>query len=167
MPPLVRLLVTVGGLGLMRPASGTWGSLPPALIAALFVLTGVSAWAWVAVMGGLVVVFSLACVAGGDWAEAEFGRKDPGEVVADETAGMALTLLTFAGLGQGESMSIGRGLMVVAVAFVAFRVMDVIKPPPARGLQRVPGGWGILLDDIAAGAMAAVLTWALLLTGVV
>ncbi|MBL8757474.1 MAG: phosphatidylglycerophosphatase A, partial [Phycisphaerae bacterium] len=124
MPPLVRLLVTVGGLGLMRPASGTWGSLPPALIAALFVLTGVSAWAWVAVMGGLVAVFSLACVAGGDWAEADFGKKDPGEVVADETAGMALTLLTFAGLGQGESMTIGRGLMVVAVAFVAFRVMD-------------------------------------------
>jgi len=167
MPPLVRLLVTVGGLGLMRPASGTWGSLPPALIAALFVLTGVSAWAWVAVMGGLVAVFSLACVAGGDWAEAEFGKKDPGEVVADETAGMALTLLTFAGLGQGESMTIGRGLMVVAVAFVAFRVMDVIKPPPARGLQGVPGGWGILLDDLAAGAMAAVLTWALVLTGVV
>lgn len=167
MPPLLRVLVTVGGLGLMRPASGTWGSLPPAVIAAVFVLAGVPAWAWVAVMGGVVVVFSLACVAGGDWAEAEFGKKDPGEVVADETAGMALTLVTFAGLGQVEGMSVGRGLMVVAAAFVAFRLMDVIKPPPARGLQRAPGGWGILLDDLAAGAMASVLTWALLLTGVV
>jgi phosphatidylglycerophosphatase A len=121
---------------------------------------GVWAWVWVAAMVVLLLVFAGACLAFGDAAEARFGRKDPGQVVADEVAGMALTLVPLpwlvgvSGVWCAESPVL-RGLWLVAVGFVAFRFFDVLKPPPARGLQRVPGGWGILLDDLFAGVYAA------------
>ncbi len=166
MPRFGRFMVTVGGLGLMRPASGTWGSLPPAVLAAVFVAFRVGPWAWVGVMLAITLVFSLACIVYGDWAEAEFGKKDPGEVVADETAAMALTLAFVPMLGT-ETWGFWRAMLVIAAAFVAFRVMDILKPPPARGLQRVPGGWGILLDDLIAAVMAAIVVWAGVLGGVV
>ena len=48
--------------------------------------------------------------------------------------------------------------LAVGAAFVLFRIFDIIKPWPARGLQRVPGGWGILIDDLIAGLYAAAVT---------
>ncbi len=49
-----------------------------------------------------------------------------------------------------------RNLSIAVVAFLAFRFFDILKPPPARGLQRLGGGLGILIDDLIAGAMALV-----------
>lgn len=74
------------------------------------------------------------------------GRKDPGLVVVDEVAGVWATLvfLPFT--------------MPTAVAgFLLFRVMDVLKPYPARDLERLPGGWGIMADDLMAGVYANLL----------
>jgi phosphatidylglycerophosphatase A len=48
-------------------------------------------------------------------------------------------------------------LLTLAVAFAAFRLFDVTKPPPARQLEKLPGGWGILLDDLAAAVYANIL----------
>ena len=49
---------------------------------------------------------------------------------------------------------------VMIIGFFAFRAMDIIKPQPARYLERVPNGWGIMLDDVIAGVYANLLTWA-------
>ena len=47
---------------------------------------------------------------------------------------------------------------MAATAFFAFRICDIVKPPPANGLQKLPAGWGILVDDLVAGVYALVLT---------
>ena len=141
------LMVTTFGLGFMRPASGTWGSMPTVVIAGLLLALGqVPVWgtlAWWIYHGALLAVFlifSAACVQFGSAAEVRFGKKDPGQVVADETAGQCLPLM-----------------FLPAHAFDSpFRA--AIKPWPAYGLQRLAAGWGVLMDDIAAGIQAAIIT---------
>jgi phosphatidylglycerophosphatase A len=156
-------LLTVFGLGHLRPASGTWGSLPPPLIAAGLVFLHLDpahqqtgSWIFRGVMIALVIGFSWSCIALGDAGEARWG-KDPSRIVADETAGQALTLLF---LPAWCFQDRGRALLYLLIAFVAFRVCDVLKPWPANSLQRVRGGWGVLLDDLVAGAYAGLLTLA-------
>lgn len=142
-------LVTVFGLGLLRPAPGTWGSLPGPALALLMLASGAPAWAVNAALGGVAVVFGAACASLGARAERRFGMKDPPQVVADETAGQCVALLA---LPWGEGA--GWNLLLAATAFVAFRVFDILKPPPIDALQRARGGWGILLDDVLAGVYA-------------
>ncbi len=152
---LPTLALTAGGLGLLRPAPGTWGSLPPAAIAAALLWLGAPWWVVNVALGGLLALGSLACLRYGDEGERIFGKKDPGSVVADEVAGQALTLLFLP--WPGES----RGIALAAlVGFLTFRAMDIVKPPPARGLQRIRGGAGILVDDLIAGVYAAIVTQA-------
>ncbi|MEQ9096840.1 MAG: phosphatidylglycerophosphatase A [Phycisphaerales bacterium] len=149
--------VTFFGLGHMRPFPGTWGSLPPLVLAMLLLLVlSDAAYAPVLRLAMLLVAiaFTLACVLLGDKAEPRFGRKDPSQVVADEVAGMALclTLMPVVDAGWGRF-----GTLILA--FVFFRAMDVVKPWPAYALQAKPGGWGVVLDDLAAGVQAAILLW--------
>jgi len=155
---------TAGGLGHMWPASGTWGSLPPALLMVGMAWTPAPGWVHMLVQLVLAVLASIACVRVGDRVEQVAGRKDPGVVVIDEVAGMALTLvlsllgvaLSSGGIARlGESMPLTLPLAVAAGGFFWFRVMDVIKPPPARRLQAVPGGLGVLIDDLVVAPNAA------------
>lgn len=148
-----KFALTAGGLGLLRPAPGTWGSLPPVVVAALLAWQGAPAWSIEAALVLLVVLGSAACLRYGDDGERIFGKKDPGSVVADEVAGQALTLIA---LPWPADL---RGIALTAlVGFLSFRVMDIVKPPPARGLQRIRGGAGILIDDLIAGVYAAIVT---------
>ncbi len=141
---------TTFGLGYLRPASGTWGSMPPAIIVLLMLLTGTPAWIITITMALIVVAFTIACIMGGDEAEARFNRKDPGQVVADETAGMAVAMLWLPSqANDGFIMAV----FTVGLCFVMFRILDVIKPWPIGGLQRIPGGWGIVIDDLLAGLL--------------
>jgi len=153
MNALKKLLITGLGTGYLPVAPGTWGS---AAVAVIFLLV-----AWGAdgrgycVTGTMVVVMTVAsvlCVALGPAAEKLFGRKDPSHCTIDEWAGQALT---FALLPVGGGWA-GR-LTTAAVGFVAFRVMDILKPPPARQLEKLPHGWGVLLDDLMAGLYANLL----------
>ncbi|MFN5663239.1 MAG: phosphatidylglycerophosphatase A [Planctomyces sp.] len=152
-------LVTVFGLGFRRPAPGTWGSLPPVLVAAALLSVGIGpgsslalgAPLWYASLGLIVLLFSCACVAQGHIAESLLGRNDATPVVAHEAAGMALTLLF---LPPAAVTSPGMIAYSLAFAFVAFRVCDIVKPFPANIIQRAPAGWGILLDDLFAGVYA-------------
>lgn len=156
--------VTAGGLGHMWPASGTWGSLPPALLMVGLAWTLAPGWVHMLVQGVLAALASIACVRVGDRVEQVVGRKDPGVVVIDEVAGMALTLalaLLGVAISSGgvqrlaEPMPVTLPLAVAAGGFFWFRVMDVIKPPPARRLQAVPGGLGVLIDDLVVAPYAA------------
>lgn len=150
---------TTFGLGFMRPASGTWGSLPTVILAGALIALGAGPIekpiVYYAALGAVFLFFCWASLAGGGEAEYVFGKKDPGKVVADETAGQVLPLLALpaASLASGPTT-----IFTLAFAFVAFRVADIVKPWPARGLQKLPGGVGILVDDLIAGlyALAAV-----------
>ncbi len=152
-------LLTLCGLGHRRPASGTWGSLPVLVFGAALLYPhfewGWPVWLFHVGMALWVIVFSLACVMYGDHAEARFGR-DPSEVVADEAAGQGLTLLL---LPMAALENTAAGLFLFVMSFFAFRVMDIFKPWPADRLQRIVGGWGILLDDLAAAVWAAAVMW--------
>jgi phosphatidylglycerophosphatase A len=77
-------------------------------------------------------------------------RKDPGLVVIDEVVGQWITLAGVTSLGWKSWVA----------AFLLFRVLDVVKPPPARQLERLPGGVGIVLDDVMAGLYGALVLFA-------
>ncbi len=148
---LARLAATVGGLGDLLPAPGTTvGSLAGALLSWLAAAAWPAAVIPVAV-AGLVLVLPLSVWACGTEARRR-GIADPGPVVIDEVAGQWVALALV-------SCVLGRqpGPRELAVSFLLFRVFDVVKPWPIRRLERLPGGWGIVADDLAAGAAAAVL----------
>src|SRR5262249_35551144 len=146
-------MVTVFGLGYLRPAPGTWGSLPSVLIAAALVAAGAGPghWAYYAAMIALALVFTVSCVALGDQAQARFWTKDPSQAVADEPAGAAGPLLFLPPAAPLRPVAAALSLLG---AFLAFRFMDIVKPFPARRIQSVPGGWGVVLDDLVAGVYA-------------
>lgn len=140
-----ELLVTAGGLGLAPWAPGTFGTLGGLALAAVAGVSLPGPYAgWLLL---LALAASAGCVATGPWAERHYGRKDPPPVVLDEVAGYMVAAL----------WPVFPGWTHLAVAFLAFRITDILKPWPARGLQRLPAGWGIVVDDLVAGA------WALLL----
>ncbi len=147
----VRLL-TVFGLGRLRPAPGTWGSAAAVCFCLGVLWSRASPQAITIAMLVVVVVFSVACVAFGRWAEKHYGRSDPSEVVADEVAGqgLALLILPWHTPGDGNLWN----LAMAGTAFAAFRFFDILKPPPINQIQHAPAGWGILLDDLLAGAAA-------------
>lgn len=147
-------LVTTFGLGHMRPAPGTWGSLPPCVLAGVWYFAGgdLSGTTFTGVMIAVAVAFSLVCLVFGRLAEIRYGKKDPSQVVADETAGQALPLIA---LPAFATDTLAHAFWTVTAAFVLFRIFDITKPPPARQLQSLKGGAGILIDDLIAGAMAA------------
>ena len=76
--------------------------------------------------------------------------------VADEVAGQAIALLWLPWALPESPGALARNMAIAVSAFLAFRFFDILKPPPARGLQRLGGGLGILIDDLIAGAMALV-----------
>ena len=135
------LVASVGGLGTLRPAPGTWGSLAAALAGAG--LVGHPAW----LAAGVV-----AASAAGVWAIPRAGGDhDPGWVVIDEVAGQWLAMLGLAGSGlSGWALAAG-----IAAAFVAFRALDVAKPGPVGWADRHEGAAWVVADDLVAGALAA------------
>ena len=152
-----RRIASLCGAGLLPGAPGTWGSLATCVL--LFpILAGVgpNPIAWFGVLFCGLALFSILCVVVGKHAVTDFGREDPGPFVLDEAAGICLTLL-FLPVRTGWGLAI-----TLAIGFAAFRLFDVTKPPPARQLERLPAGWGILCDDLAAAVYANLLCQILL-----
>lgn len=163
------LALTSGGLGFLRPAPGTWGSLPPVALAGVLLLAGATPTALNLTLAAVLAVSSALCVLFGRYGESRFGRKDAAEVVIDETAGQCLPLMALPG-GAIHACSIAEHGPVQATlyaggvcagAFVLFRLADIIKPWPARSLERLPHGWGVLMDDLMAGVYAMLIMQAL------
>jgi phosphatidylglycerophosphatase A len=150
-----RLIATVGGLGERLPAPGTTaGSLPAALLWSVLALLLRKPWQLAAV----TAVLAVAAIAVGVWAagveETRRGGNDPGPVVIDEVAGQWLCFLVALPLAALGSV---RDVVVFAGGgFLLFRIFDVVKPWPVRPLERLPGGAGIVADDLAAGAIAGI-----------
>jgi len=152
---LAHAIATMGGLGERLPAPGTTaGSLPAALL-----------W-WggclvVPTTSGRIAMTAVALVAAagaGLWAaekEAERrGASDPGPVVIDEVAGQWLTYLVALPF-LPDLVSAPRLATIAGAGFLLFRFFDVVKPWPIRECEKLPGGIGIVADDLAAGYFAA------------
>lgn len=150
------MVLTAGGLGLLRPAPGTWGSLPPVALAMAMHAAGTPPAILIAAVLLLGLAGSIACVRFGRWAETHWGRSDPSSVVADEVAGQAIAVAALPWWRFDEAALGGDVVLWCGGAFVLFRLLDILKPPPIDRLQSLPAGWGVLADDLAAGAVAAV-----------
>lgn len=155
-------IATVLGLGDKLPAPGTTAGSLPAIIgwwlAMLFLPTPSERLS--ATLVGSVVVIAI-----GIWASGAEGRRreteDPGPVVIDEVAGQWLTMVPALLLLEPQT-ALNLGLSAIA-GFFLFRLFDVAKPWPVRRFEELPGGIGIMADDVAAAVYAAaVLSLALL-----
>lgn len=141
------MIATCLGLGYSPIAPGTAGSLAGALICflsrnnfGLFIFL-------------FLALFTIGVMSSGK-AEEFFGDKDPSAVVIDELACIFAAYLF-----------IPITVPVLAVGFLIYRAADIVKPPPANLLERVPGGWGIMLDDLAAGVYTNIALRGLMLIG--
>jgi phosphatidylglycerophosphatase A len=144
-------VATFFGAGLGKPGPGTWGS-----VAAVLIWTGTALllhpspqWLLGLTLAGIVLSVALG-VPAATIAARESGRKDPGFVVIDEVAGQWITLLGAVFHPDWQH---------IVIALLLFRVFDIFKPFPVRQLEKLPEGWGIVFDDVAAGLYA----WAALL----
>ena len=135
--PLFSLAIaTVFGLGYVPVAPGTFGSVAGLLL--WMVLPGSA----VVQIAAIVVLFVLGSIAGSR-AEHHFGRTDPRQVIIDEVMGMLVTLFLNPVRWKGAF-----------IGFLLFRATDVIKPFPANRLERLPGGVGVMADDLMAAVYA-------------
>jgi phosphatidylglycerophosphatase A len=152
-----RWIATCFGLGWLPVAPGTWGSLPPAIVFGLLMYAGMPA-ATMAVMAVMLVVGCAACILYAPASIAARGDSDPGEVVMDEFAAQALTFLVVP-LVAPRGLCGWESLVLASVGFLAFRVLDIVKPWPIKELEHFPAGWGILADDLAAGVGSSILVY--------
>ncbi len=139
MKTLIKIAATFFGSGYFPIAPGTLASGLTAL--AYFLLLGRLAWPLQALV--ILAVFGIG-VPAASWYARELNRKDPGLIVIDETAGQLVALL-----------GVVPEIRAVFLGFFLFRLFDIIKPYPIKKLERLPGGWGIMADDIGAGIAAA------------
>jgi phosphatidylglycerophosphatase A len=136
---LAWAVATWFGCGLVPKAPGTMGTLGAIPLYLLVAREGQAG----------VAVAALVVTAVGVWAASvvarDLGKKDPQIVVVDEAAGFLLTMLP----AREPTW------LAVVAGFVLFRLFDMLKPWPIRKLEALPGGWGIVLDDIGAGVLGA------------
>ena len=138
MRKFVLISATAGGVGYLPGAPGTAGSVVGVGIWAALAGLGPAPAVWIG--GGALLVLSI-------WAagraEAELGRRDDPRIVIDEVAGSLLALL-----------ALPLSWETALVGFALFRLFDIAKPPPCRRLERLPGGLGVVADDLMAGVYA-------------
>lgn len=128
------------GAGYLRPFAGTWGSILP-LVLGWFVATTLSqSWLLLVTLAVIPVAFYSSHIGQREWGH------DAKRITIDEFAGMLVTILGLPTIWW-----------VYLMAFVSFRVCDILKPPPARQLEKLPGGWGVTADDLAAAIYANII----------
>jgi undecaprenyl-diphosphatase len=150
-----RLLASCFGLGRLPLAPGTWGSLPTAIIFGLMWHFHASGISISIAMAALALAGSIVCVRFAPVVIRATGKGDPGEVVADELAGQAVTFLFIPFLTL-ETFSTGQIWVTTVAGFLLFRLFDIAKPWPIRRLEKLPEGWGVLADDLLAGVYAGI-----------
>jgi phosphatidylglycerophosphatase A len=141
------LTATCGGFGYSPILPGTMGALWGIGIYIVIAVWVVEPWQTAAIAGALLV----SCVATlmlSDWAEAFFGEEDSGRFVTDEVVGFLAVVLLF---------RLPNPWWTVLWVFPLIRVIDIIKVPPARRLEHLPGGWGVIADDLLAAAYTVAL----------
>jgi phosphatidylglycerophosphatase A len=137
------------GVGLSLPAPGTFGAIWGLPLAWAYHQLPGSVWPWVAAVAMLLVGVPVC-----GRAAVDLDMKDPGPVVWDEFATVPLVFLLVPLAGP-------LAVWIALLGFGLHRVFDITKPWPCHRLEQLPGGWGIMADDIAAALYAAVALWGL------
>lgn len=153
-PPLwATAVATFFGVGRLKPGPGTWGSAAAVLLWAavsrslpLHLRTGTAL--------ALAVLAAGVGIPGATRVSRASGRKDPQFVVIDEVAGQLIALI-----------GVPLAWKTFLTSFILFRAFDIVKPPPVRQLEKLPEGFGIVLDDVAAGICALVVMQLILHSG--
>ena len=161
----LALAIATCGVGYLPLAPGTWGSLVGVVVYALVRGAAMKFFFDVGprrnfnlfhvyygvIAVELAAVFAISLL--GTWAasrtEKLSGKKDPGKVVIDEVAGQFIALIPV-------PFILGTAWWAAILAFVLFRFFDIVKPYPARRLESLEAGLGIMADDIVAGVYAAI-----------
>lgn len=153
-PRWASVLATFFGIGHLRPGPGTWGSAATVALWWLIsepIPSGLQPW--------LVAVLALLVIATGIPAATRVARaaslKDPQFVVIDEVAGQLIALIAAPVTWK-----------CLLAGFILFRGFDIVKPPPIRMLERLPEGFGIVIDDVGAGLYALLVLQLLLHFGI-
>ena len=144
---VVVAFATLGPLGRRLPAPGTWGSAAGLLYFALFFYRAGTFEILLASAAGGYLAVALC----GE-AELRLGKSDPGEIILDEFVAMPLCFL-----GWHTLATRWPAWAVLLAGFGLFRLFDILKPFGISRLQSLPGGWGVVADDLAA-ALAACAT---------
>ena len=138
-------IASCAGIGYL-PIPGTFGAVVGVgIVAGLARLPLARPWLSLVVVLAAAAVFALGVWSAGE-AERYFGRTDPGPIVIDEVVGQMITL-------AARPDAPWKWLLA---GFVIFRIYDVIKPSPARRAEHLPGGWGVMTDDVIAGLYSLV-----------
>jgi len=153
----LALAIATYGVGFIPLAPGTWGSLVAVglylLLRSILLPSGIATFVTIHIVVTIVVIIT------GIWAASQVeritGRKDPGKVVVDEVAGQLISLLPVVLVPMWSSWK-----AMVIISFILFRLFDITKPYPARQMERLHGGLGIMCDDLVAGVYAAILVLA-------
>lgn len=146
---LITFLATGFGSGLSPYAPGTAGTLVGVLICLLCL-----PMPWILRLLFVLVLLALSLYVS-QKAEEIYQKKDDQRIVIDEIIGFQITMLPVA-----------INVLSLCAGFVLFRFFDIWKPFPIRNLQGLPGGWGVVIDDVAAGIYAAAIMWLLMFFGV-
>lgn len=153
------ILVTGGGTGLLPKAPGTWGSLIPLMLVLVCGHFGLRPTWLLGLLIAIIVASSIFTIILAPWYTKYFSQNDPPQVVSDEIAGQSIALLGIAWLDPGNQSPI-IWIGMVLLGFVLFRLFDIWKPAIINRSQELPGGWGVLVDDILAGIVAGAIVLA-------
>ncbi|WP_417448930.1 phosphatidylglycerophosphatase A [Kordiimonas sp.] len=146
--------VTGFGVGMLKPAPGTWGSLQGLILGISMISLGITEAELIAAVIVVTAISSLSI----NQIEKAAGIHDAPEIIIDEVAGQWLALVPLVALPHSY--------LLYTLSFVLFRFFDVLKPWPISWLDKtVTGGFGVMVDDIAAGILAAFGICVLLATG--
>jgi len=149
------------GIGRIPLAPGTFGSLVGVLWFLLLLLSG-NLWF---MLGGILIGLAISvqvCGAG----EIILKQKDPGSIVLDEIAAVPVCFLPWVTIGSLKLQGLppigqfftSRAWMLTGAIFVLFRAVDVLKPWPIRQSQKLPGGWGVTMDDLLAAVVVGLVS---------
>jgi phosphatidylglycerophosphatase A len=145
------IIATCGGIGYMKPGPGTWAAVAATLVWFALAYAAHLPAAALCIVTGFLALFSTSVgIAASTQVASESGIHDPGFVVVDEAAGQWVALLA--------ACLPNASWKAALVSLILFRAFDIWKPWPVSALERLPEGWGIMLDDVAAGIYALVLT---------
>jgi phosphatidylglycerophosphatase A len=147
---LITFLATGFGSGLAPFAPGTMGTLVGVVICLLCLPLP-----WPMRLLIVIALLALSIYVAGR-AEKIYQKKDDQRIVIDEIIGIQITMLPVA-----------ITVLHLCAGFVLFRIFDILKPFPINDLQRLPGGWGVVIDDVAAGIYVGVILFALNYTGII
>lgn len=145
-PIIPRLVATSFGVGFLPVCPGTWGALAAIILwLPLYVWASAAVTLWVT--AAAVVIFTIAGTWASNVAERYWGE-DPVVACVDETVGQWITLLPVAPFCPWWE---------IVLALALFRFFDIVKPLGIRRTERLPGGWGMMADDILAGVYGTII----------